>query len=100
MSSDILMEICCFSKAKSRLSIYAGTLRKRADSKALVYVMDDYHMKEGYTDVRKDDILLIRVTSDIVFSDLINIIQLPTENYLKAGDEVTAAGWGHTTVGN
>lgn len=86
-------------QAYSRLTIQAGTHRRRGDKSSHLFKMDYYFFKSVNEDNwLNHDIVLIKVNERIEFNQFINKINIPNDFTLEDGDSVTAAGWGWTTV--
>lgn len=62
--------------------------------------MEDYFLRDNYVHKHYylNDIALIRVKSDVIFENFVPGIPIDRINSVKAGDKVTAAGWGLTKV--
>ncbi|XP_014599693.1 PREDICTED: chymotrypsin-2-like [Polistes canadensis] len=84
---------CLVSKTASRVTVHVGSVLLKEGGK--VYQADKLIVNKNYNPYKLvNDVALLHVSKDFVFSALVQPVKLPSNNAVKAGDNVVLTGWG------
>ncbi|XP_035742485.1 chymotrypsin-2 [Vespa mandarinia] len=84
---------CLVGKSNQQVTVHAGSVLLNKEE--AVYNAEELIVNKNYNSFKIiNDIGLIRVSKDILFTQLVQPVKLPVSNIIKAGDPVVLTGWG------
>ncbi|KAL0266543.1 UNVERIFIED_CONTAM: hypothetical protein PYX00_009053 [Menopon gallinae] len=88
---------CCAVGNENNLTIYSGSIY--LDRGGIYHPISKIEMHKQYdaNNRWRNDVCLIRVATPFVFTDKVQQITLPPQNWpVNAGDRISISGWGYT----